>query len=107
MRAETEAVFKMTETLESANFTPDQSKAVLESIALSMKTFAVTPELLDKCFAEHRREWKQDLKEFKDEMIRQFDDVQELQRSLLRYFLGFTLVMLAGLMGALVTILAS
>ncbi len=60
MRAETETVFKMTETLESANFTPDQSKAIIESIALSMTTFAVTPELLDelldKRFAEPRRE---------------------------------------------------
>lgn len=117
MQVEAKTIFNMSETLESANFTPEQSKALVESMALSMKTFAVTPELLDDRLGKQRHEWKRDINGFKDEMIGRFDehkddsnqrldDIRDLQRSLLRYFLGFTLVIVAGLMGALVTFLA-
>ena len=136
MQAEAETILTMSETLESANFTRDQSDAFIQSTALAMKTFAVTPALLDdrlsKLSLELRREWKQDLKESKDDTNRRFDeqkeqtnlrfnyvdqrldnldkrldDIQELQRSMLRYFLTSTLVIVAGLMGAIGTFLAS
>ena len=118
MQAEAETILKMSETLESANFTSDQSKAFIESVALSMKTFAVTPELLDGRLEEHkkhtdgrfdeqRKHYDRRFDEHKEHTDRRFDDIQEMQRSLLRHVLGLSLVMLAGLMGALVAILTS
>ena len=168
MQAEAETIHKMAETLESANFTRDQSDAFIQSVALAMKTFAVTPKVLDNRLdnlsRELRREWKQDLagvsnllKEHKDDSNRRFDGLDarlgeykddtnrrldenkkdsnqrfnnldkrldeipklrdsidelkntthELQRSLLQYLLGFTLVILAGLFGALGFLLTS
>ena len=122
----------MSETLESANFTRDQSDSFIQSTALAMKTFAVTPELLDDRLDTLRREWKQDLKESKDDTIRRLDEqkelsnlrfnnvdqrfdnldkrldgMQELQRSMLRYFLTSTFVIVAGLIGAIGAFLAS
>ncbi len=122
----------MSETLESANFTRDQSHAFIRSVALAMGTFAVTPELLDDRLNKLRGEWKRDLKEHKDDSNERFDNLDEqfaeqkktveelkdtvyelkdsmhdLKRSLLHYLLGFTLVILAGLMGTLGTVLAS
>ena len=47
MKAQTEQLAKMSETLESSGFSRPQSNAVIESVALAMETFAVTPELLD------------------------------------------------------------
>ena len=146
MQAEAETIQKTSETLESANFTRDQSDAFIQSMALAMKTFAVTPEFLDDRLGKLRREWKQDLKEHKEDSNRRFDgldarlgghkndsnqrfnnldkrldeipklrdsidelknSMHEFQRSLLQYFLGFTLVILAGLLGALGFLLAS
>ena len=129
----------MSETLESANFTRDQSDAFIQSVALAMKTFAVTPRVLDDRLDKLHREWKQDLKEHKDDSNRRFDvldarlgeykddtnrrldeipklrdsidelkhTTHELQRSLLQYFPGFTLVILTGLLGALGFLLAT
>ena len=81
MQAEAETILTMSETLESANFTRDQSDAFIQSTALAMKTFAVTPALLDdrlsKLSLELRREWKQDLKESKDDTIRRLDEQKE------------------------------
>ena len=146
MQAEAETIHKMAETLESANFTRDQSDAFIQSVALAMKTFAVTPEVLDDRLGKLRREWKQDFKEHKEDSNRRFDGLDarlgehkndsnqrfnnldkrldeipklrdsidelkntthELQRSLLQYLLGFTLVILAGLLGALGFLLTS
>ena len=126
MQSEAEAILEMSETLESANFTRDQSDAFIQSVALAMKTFAVTPEVLDDRLGKLRREWKQDLKEHKEDSNRRFDgldarlgehkndsnqrfnnldkrldDIQERQRTLLRYFLGFALAMFVGAMGIL------
>ena len=137
MQAEAETIHKMAETLESANFTRDQSDAFIQSVALAMKTFAVTPEVLDDRLGQLRRQWKQDFKEHKEDSNRRFDgldarvgeykddsnrrldenkkdsnqrfdnldkrldDIQELQRTLLRYFLGFALAMFVGAMGIL------
>ena len=47
MKAQAEQIAKMSETLESAGFNRPQSNAVIESVALAMETFAVTPEMLD------------------------------------------------------------
>ncbi len=111
----------MTETLESAQFTRDQSDAFIQSVALAMETFAVTPKVLDDRMDKLRGEWKQDMTDLKQETNHRFDGVDkrldeipklreaiyELQRSQLRYFLGFTFVMFAGLMGILGTVLSS
>lgn len=47
MKAQAEQLAKMSETLESSGFSRTQSNAVIESVALAMETFAVTPEILD------------------------------------------------------------
>ncbi len=47
MKAQAEQIAKMSETLESSGFSRPQSNAVIESVALAMETFAVTPEMLD------------------------------------------------------------
>ena len=119
MHEEVETIREMSETLESANFGRDQSDAFIQSVALAMKTFAVTPKVLDDRLGELRREWKQDFGEFKketnqrlDSMDRRLDQQQgtldelkdtmhSLQRTLLGYLLGFTLVIGAGLLGTL------
>ena len=133
MHEEVETIREMSETLESANFGRDQSDAFIQSVALAMKTFAVTPKVLDDRLGELRREWKQDFSEYKSESNQRLDrmdnrlDQQQgaidelkdsvgglkdsidglkdtthsLQRSLLGYLLGFTLVILAGLLGTL------
>ena len=100
MQSEAEAILEMSETLESANFTRDQSDAFIQSIALAMKTFAVTPQVLDDRLEKQRREWKEDLAEQKN-------SIDELKRSLLNYLLGFTLAIFAGLMGIVAAVLAS
>ncbi len=152
MQAESQTLFEMSETFESANFTRDQSDAFIRSVALAMSTFAVTPKLLDdrldKLRRELLREWQKDLtahqdnsnqrfeqldvrlaehkaesnrrfdnldqqfaeqkktfEELKDTVYELKDSMHDLKRSLLSYLLGFTLVILAGLMGALGTLL--
>ncbi len=100
MQSEAEAILEMSETLESAKFTRTQSDAFIQSVALAMKTFAVTPQVLDDRLEKQRREWKEDLAEQKN-------TIDELKRSLLNYLLGFTLATFAGLMGILGAILAS
>ena len=52
MKAQAEQLAKMSETLESSGFSRPQSNAVIESVALAMETFAVTPELLDDRFGK-------------------------------------------------------
>ena len=52
MKAQAEQLAKMSETLESAGFSRPKSNAVIESVALAMETFAVTPELLDDRFGK-------------------------------------------------------
>ena len=47
MKAQVEQLAEMSETLESAGFSRPKSNAVIESVAMAMETFAVTPELLD------------------------------------------------------------
>ena len=114
MQAEAETIHKMSETLESANFTRDQSDAFIQSIALAMKTFAVTPEILDARLAEHKKDTNQrfdNLDKQLGEQKKTVDELKismhELQRNVMNYFLGFTLAIFAGLMGILAAILAS
>ena len=75
MQAEAETILKMSETLEGANFTSDQSKAFIESVALSMKTFAVTPELLDGRLDKHKKHTDGQFAEQKKHYDRRFDDL--------------------------------
>lgn len=142
MEAGVDTIRKMSETLKSSGFTRSQSDAFIESMALAIKTFAVTPEVLDDRLAGLRKEFKEMLSEQKlqtdqrfdgvdqrldgvdrrlDEMGKRLDEIPKLrsaiedlkeathdtQRSILRYFIGFTLAILAGLMGALGAILGS
>ena len=80
----------MSETLEGSELTREHSVAVIESVALAMKTFSVTPEMLDDRLSKQSREWN-----------KRFDETQELVRSHTRYVFALTLVMLAGVMGIL------
>lgn len=48
LKAQLDRLNAMSETLESSGFSPQQSNAVIESVALAMETFAVTPEVLDQ-----------------------------------------------------------
>ena len=47
MKAQAEQLAKMSETLESSGFNRPQSNAVIQSVALAIEAFAVTPEMLD------------------------------------------------------------
>ena len=68
----------MSQTLESANFTRDQSDAFIQYVASAMKTFAVTPNVLDdrrnKLSRKLSREWKQDLGEVIERLKEHRDD---------------------------------
>ena len=103
MKKQIETIQKMSETLESSGFTRDQSVAVVSSIALAMKNFAVTPELLDERLArqsrELSREWNQRFNEHKAETNQRFDQTQQLLRNQTRSVFALTLVILAGALG--------
>ena len=107
MQSKAEAILEMSETLESANFTRDQSDAFIQSIALAMKTFAITPQVLDDRLEKQRREWKEDLGQVNKNLAEQKNSIDELKRSLLNYLLGFTLAIFAGLMSIVAAVLAS
>ena len=94
MEAQAETILKMSETLERSELARDQSVAVIESVALAMKTFSVAPEMLDDRLAKQSQELSQ-------EWNKRFDETQELVRSHARYVFALTLVMLAGVMGIL------
>ncbi len=53
MKAQVNQLQNMSETLESSGFSRHQSDAVIESVALAMETFAVTPEILETRLKEH------------------------------------------------------
>ena len=113
MQSEAEAILEMSETIESANFTRDQSDAFIRSMALAMKTFAVTPQILDERLGEHKRESNRRFDGIDNRLATLEHTVQEikesmheLQRTQQRYFLGFTLTMLVGILGILATQLA-
>ena len=56
MKAQVEQLSEMSHTLESTGFSRPQSNAVIESVALAMQTFAVTPEILDERISGLREE---------------------------------------------------
>ena len=127
MKAQAEQLAKMSETLESSGFSRPQSNAVIESVALAMETFAVTPEILDARihglrdemnarFAAQdaeienlgksvvRTEDKVDRLDAKISAIEQsmFEFQQrmiEFQRSTIRYMLAFLVLMLGAVIG--------
>ena len=74
VEAQAETILRMSETLESSELTRDQSVAVIESVELAMKTFSVTPEMLDDRLAKQSQELSQ-------EWNKRFDETQELVRS--------------------------
>lgn len=94
MEAQAETILRMSETLEGSELTRDQSVAVIESVALAMKTFSVTPEMLDDRLAKQSQELSQ-------EWNKRFDETQDLVRSQTRYVFALTFVILAGVMGIL------
>lgn len=121
MEAQAQTILKMSETLENSGFEQDQAVAVIESIAMAMQTFAVTPEMLDDRLARQMLETKKLISDERLQTNQQFeavndrldeipklrDAINQLQSSMLRYFLAFTLIILGGLMGTLGAVLAS
>lgn len=53
MKTQADQLRIMSQTLESSGFSQRQSNAVIESVALAMETFAVTPEVLETRLARH------------------------------------------------------
>ena len=109
MEPQAEAILQMSETLESAGFTRNQSNAVIQSVARSMKTFSVTPEILEAHFSKHRSEVLGLLDEQKQDTNSRFDeiknDVRDLQRTVTRFFWTFTVVVLGAILATLGTLL--
>lgn len=123
MKAQVERLNTMSETLESSGFSREQSNAVIESVALAMETFAVTPEILDdrinkvmEVIEAHGKDikdlkkdmlgLKKDILGLKDGMLGLKDGMLDHQRSMFRVMMAFMIVLLASVMGmfaALVT----
>jgi len=115
MKAQAEQLAKMSETLESSGFSRTQSNAVIESVALAMETFGVTPEILDDRIDGLREEMNaqfasqgEDIKDlrktvnrlernmldFQERMLEFQQRMIEFQRSTIRYMLAFLVLML-------------
>lgn len=151
MKAQAEQLAKMSETLESSGFSRSKSNAVIESVALAMETFAVTPELLDDrvskledrfsklddrfsklderfsklderidtlreemyaLFAAHREEMMAllaaqagDIKDLRQSVDRLNQTMFDLQQSVMRYMMVFTLLLLGAVVGLFGTII--
>ena len=56
MKAQAEQLRIMSETMTSSGFNQRQSNAVIESVALAMETFAVTPEVLEARLEKQTKE---------------------------------------------------
>ena len=118
----------MSQTLESSGFSPRQSNAVIESVALAMQTFAVTPEVLDQVLDQRidkvmdaLKDVRGDIKDLNTSMNRAFEkrdgDIKDLNKSIMhlertmvendrrtrRYWMGFSLALL----GTVATIVAA
>ncbi len=101
MKAHVEQIEVMSETLESAGFSNEKSNAIIKSVALAMETFAVTPEMLDERIErviEVVRAQGVDIRELKHSFAR-------LERSMLRFMMVFTVMMLATLLGGFGTLI--
>ena len=135
MKAQVEQLAEMSETLESAGFSRPKSNAVIESVAMAMETFAVTPELLDdrvgglrsrfdSRFNELESRFDSRIDRFREETKEQFaaqaEDIKALRQSMkqleqamfdlkgsmMRFMMGFTLLMLSAVAGVFGTIIA-
>ena len=119
MKAQTEQLAKMSETLESSGFSRPQSNAVIESVALAMETFAVTPELLDDRVSKLddridtlREEMYAlfaaqagDIKDLRQSVDRLNQTMFDFQQSVMRYMMVFTLLLLGAVVGLFGTII--
>ena len=100
METQIEQVQLMSQTLESSGFSPQQSNAVIKSVALAMQTFAVTPEVLDQVLDRRLGQLKTELKaeilaevpsrtDFKkqgDDIKERGRDIRDLNKSMNRAF---------------------
>ena len=120
VKAQAEQLAKMSEILESSGFSRTQSYAVIESVALAMETFAVTPEILDARIDGLRDEMNarfaaqdeaiKNLSKSVDRLDARMSAIEqsmlEFQRSMLRYMVAFLVLMLGavvGMFGAIVS----
>lgn len=120
MKAQAEQLAKMSETLESSGFSRPQSNAVIESVALALEAFAVTPEILDARIDGLRDEMNarfaaqdeaiKNLSKSVDRLDARMSAIErsmlEFQRSMIRYMLAFLVLMLGavvGMFGAIVS----
>ena len=92
MKTQVEQIAKMSHTLESAGFNRPQSNAVIESVALAMETFAVTPEILDDRIDGLRQEMNaqfaaqgEEIKDLRKSVNRLEQNMLEIQRSMLEF----------------------
>ena len=92
MKTQVEQIAKMSHTLESAGFNRPQSNAVIESVALAMETFAVTPEILDERIDGLRQEMNaqfaaqgEEIKDLRKSVNRLEQNMLEVQRSMLEF----------------------
>ena len=92
MKTQVEQIAKMSHTLESAGFNRPQSNAVIESVALAMETFAVTPEILDERIDGLRQEMNaqfaaqgEEIKDLRKSVNRLEQNILEIQRSMLEF----------------------
>ena len=113
MRSQVEQIAKMFHTLESAGFNRPQSNAVIESVALAMETFAVTPEILDDRINGLRDEMNaqfaaqgEEIKDLRKSVNRLEQNMLEFQQTMvgfqqgtIRYMLAFLVLMLGAVVG--------
>ena len=81
MKAQVDQLNTMSETLESSGFTPRQSNAVIESVALAMETFAVTPKLLEERLERHTEQILRVIRAQGESIKVQGEAIKDLQRS--------------------------
>ena len=119
-----QAIKDMSETLESSGMPSAQSQAVIESLALALERFSVTPEILEAELAKERKETNRrfdetdrrldEIPELRKEIAKLSEATHEFQRTMMRYFIVFALAMFGalitlfgGLFGALLTIFST
>lgn len=113
MKTQVEQIAKMSHTLESAGFNRPQSNAVIESVALAMETFAVTPEILDDRIDGLREEMNaqfaaqgEQINDLRKSVNRLEQNMLEFQQTMvgfqqgtIRYMLAFLVLMLGAVVG--------
>ena len=111
MKAQVDQLNHMSETLESSGFTTRQSNAVIQSVALAMETFAVTPKLLEERLQKHTeqilevvRSQGQDIKDLQTSMLDHQRSMLDHQRSMFRIMMVFMVALLTTVLGVFGTI---